>query len=49
MKKIIKKAAKYESKKTLNGTMKILKGNVTKPAKKAEKSKVGMGKKVSKI
>jgi len=58
MKKIIKKAAKYESKKSLNGPMKFLKGNVKTiseisksklTAKKIEKSKVGMGKKVSKI
>jgi len=30
MKKIIKKAAKYESKKSLEGPMKFLKGNVGK-------------------
>jgi hypothetical protein len=34
MKKVIKKAAKYESKKSLNGTMKFLKGNVKPPKKK---------------
>jgi hypothetical protein len=34
MKKIIKKAAKYESKKSLNGPMKFLKGNVKTPVKK---------------
>lgn len=28
MKKVIKKAAKYESKKSLNGPMKFLKGNI---------------------
>jgi hypothetical protein len=33
MKNVIKKAAKYESKKSLEGPMKFLKGNVTKPAK----------------
>jgi hypothetical protein len=33
MKKIIKKAAKYESKKSLDGPMKFLKGNVKLPAK----------------
>jgi hypothetical protein len=30
MKKVIQKAAKYESKKSLNGAMKYLKGNVGK-------------------
>lgn len=34
MKKIIKKAAKYESEKSLNGPMKFLKGNVGKITKK---------------
>jgi hypothetical protein len=34
MKKIIKKAAKYESKKSLEGPMKFLKGNVGKVIKK---------------
>jgi hypothetical protein len=34
MKKIIKKAAKYESKKSLDGKMKFLKGNVVKPSNK---------------
>lgn len=33
MKKIIKKAAKYESKKSLEGPMKFLKGNVGKVVK----------------
>jgi len=30
MKKIVKKAAKFESKKSLDGAMKFLKGNVSK-------------------
>jgi hypothetical protein len=30
MKKVIKKAAKYESEKSLKGAMKFLKGNVSK-------------------
>jgi type III secretory pathway component EscV len=34
MKAIKKKAAKYESKKSLDGAMKFLKGNVSKPVKK---------------
>jgi hypothetical protein len=34
MKEIKKKAAKYESKKSLDGAMKFLKGNVSKPVKK---------------
>jgi hypothetical protein len=34
MKKVIKKAAKYESKKSLNGAMKFLKGNVKTPVKR---------------
>jgi hypothetical protein len=34
MKKVIKKAAKFESKKSLNGPMKFLKGNVSMPVKK---------------
>ena len=34
MKSIVKKAAKYESKKSLEGPMKFLKGNVSKPIKK---------------
>ena len=38
MKQIIKKAAKYESKKSLDGAMKFLKGNV-KEAKKTLKKK----------
>jgi hypothetical protein len=55
MKQVIKKAAKYESKKSLDGPMKFLKGNVSEIspsklfAKKAEKSRVGMGNRVSKI
>jgi hypothetical protein len=50
MKKIIEKAKQYESKKSLDGKMKFLKGNVGKvQAKKAEKSRVGMGRKVSKV
>ena len=38
MKQIIKKAAKYESKKSLDGAMKFLKGNV-KEVKKTLKKK----------
>jgi hypothetical protein len=34
MKKVIQKAAKYESKKSLEGPMKFLKGNVGKVIKK---------------
>jgi type III secretory pathway component EscV len=34
MKKIIKNASKYESKKSLDGAMKFLKGNVKKITKK---------------
>ena len=34
MKKIIAKAKQYESKKSLNGPMKFLKGNVKTPVKK---------------
>lgn len=34
MKKIVKKAAKFESKKSLDGPMKFLKGNVNMPVKK---------------
>jgi len=34
MKKIAKKAAKFESKKSLDGAMKFLKGNVNMPVKK---------------
>lgn len=37
MKQIIKKAAKYESKKSLDGAMKFLKGNVS-AVKKPKKS-----------
>jgi hypothetical protein len=37
MKQIIKKAAKYESKKSLDGPMKFLKGNVSEVAKKKKK------------
>lgn len=37
MKQTIKKAAKYESKKSLDGPMKFLKGNVSKtPSKKGK-------------
>jgi hypothetical protein len=39
MKKIIKKAAKYESKKSLDGPMKFLKGNVGKAVKPKNKLK----------
>lgn len=35
MNKIVKKAAKYESKKSLEGPMKFLKGNVAKATKTA--------------
>jgi preprotein translocase subunit SecE len=38
MKQVIKKAAKYESKKSLDGAMKFLKGNI-KEAKKTLKKK----------
>jgi hypothetical protein len=34
MKKVIEKAKQYESKKSLDGKMKFLKGNVKLPAKK---------------
>jgi type III secretory pathway component EscV len=34
MKKVVKKAAKFESKKSLDGAMKFLKGNVNIPVKK---------------
>lgn len=34
MKKVIKKAAKFESKKSLDGAMKFLKGNASMPIKK---------------
>lgn len=37
MKQVIKKAAKYESKKSLDGPMKFLKGNVSEAAKKKKK------------
>lgn len=37
MKKVIKKANQYESKKSLNGTMKFLKGNVGKIVKSGKK------------
>jgi hypothetical protein len=37
MKQIIKKAAKYESKKSLDGPMKFLKGNVSEASKKKKK------------
>jgi len=39
MKKIIKKADKYESKKSLEGPMKFLKGNVGKVVKPKNKLK----------
>ena len=39
MKKIIKKAAKFESKKSLEGPMKFLKGNVGKAVKPKNKLK----------
>ena len=39
MKKIIKKAAKFESKKSLDGPMKFLKGNVSKVVKPKNKLK----------
>ena len=34
MKKVIEKAKQYESKKSLDGKMKFLKGNATMPVKK---------------
>ena len=34
MKKVIEKAKQYESKKSLDGKMKFLKGNTTKPSTK---------------
>lgn len=37
MKKVIKKAAQYESKKSLDGAMKFLKGNVSGVTKKKKK------------
>jgi hypothetical protein len=37
MKKIMKKATKYESEKSLDGPMKFLKGNVKKPVIKKKK------------
>ena len=37
MKQIVKKAAKYESKKSLDGPMKFLKGNVSEVSKKKKK------------
>ena len=37
MKQVIKKAAKYESKKSLDGPIKFLKGNVSEAAKKKKK------------
>ena len=39
MKQTIKKAAKYESKKSLDGAMKFLKGNVSATKKTAKKGK----------
>jgi len=44
MKKVIKKAAKFESKKSLDGPMKFLKGNVGKTAKKKFPDVSGDGK-----
>jgi hypothetical protein len=44
MKKVIKKAAKYESKKSLDGKMKFLKGNVGKTTKKGFTDESGDGK-----
>ncbi len=38
MKQVIKKAAKYESKKSLDGAMKFLKGNVSNLSKNRIKS-----------
>ena len=38
MKQVIKKAAKYESKKSLDGAMKFLKGNVSSVPKNKIKS-----------
>ena len=37
MKQVIKKATKYESKKSLDGPMKFLKGNVSETSKKKKK------------
>jgi ferritin len=37
MKQVIKKAAKYESKKSLDGAMKFLKGNVKEEKKSLKK------------
>ena len=39
MKQIMKKAAKYESKKSLDGPMKFLKGNVNAVKKTSKKGK----------
>ena len=44
MKQVIKKAAKYESKKSLDGPMKFLKGNVSKTTKKGFPDTSGDGK-----
>jgi hypothetical protein len=44
MKKVIKKAAKYESKKSLDGKMKFLKGNVSSTKKKGFPDEDGNGK-----
>lgn len=44
MKKVIQKAAKYESKKSLDGPMKFLKGNVGKTTKKSFPDTSGDGK-----
>jgi hypothetical protein len=45
MKNVIKKAAKYESKKSLEGPMKFLKGNVSNVAKNKIKSNAAARKK----
>jgi hypothetical protein len=39
MKQVMKKAAKYESKKSLDGPMKFLKGNVSSAKKSTKKGK----------
>jgi hypothetical protein len=39
MKKVIEKAKKFESKKSLDGPMKFLKGNVSKSSTKTKKAK----------
>lgn len=45
MKNVIKKAAKYESKKSLEGPMKFLKGNVSNVVKNKIKSNAAARKK----